>query len=56
MRTFPAGPELLNPYPFFAEILRRLRELRLAEGTELEAVSGFFLHGMARLPMRFRAA
>ncbi len=37
-------------------ILRRLPELRLAEGTELEAVSGYFLHGMARLPMRFRAA
>jgi len=37
-------------------ILRRLPELRLAEGTELEAVPGYFLHGMARLPMRFRAA
>src|SRR5262245_27336320 len=22
MRTFPAGPELLNPYPFFAEMRR----------------------------------
>jgi len=37
-------------------ILRRLPELRLAEGTELEAVPGYFLHGMVRLPMRFRAA
>jgi cytochrome P450 len=37
-------------------ILRRLPELRLAEGTELEAVSGYFLHGMVKLPMRFRAA
>jgi len=37
-------------------ILRRLPEMRLAEGTELEAVPGYFLHGMVRLPMRFRAA
>jgi cytochrome P450 len=37
-------------------ILRRLPEMRLAEGTELEAVPGYFLHGMVKLPMQFRAA
>lgn len=36
-------------------ILRRLPELRLAEGTEFEAVPGYFLRGMVRLPMHFRA-
>ena len=36
-------------------ILRRLPELRLAERTELEAVPGYFLHGMVKLPMQFRA-
>ena len=36
-------------------ILRRLPELRLVEGTELEAVAGYHLRGMVKLPMRFRA-
>ncbi len=35
-------------------ILQRLPELRLVEGTELEPVPGYLLHGMTRIPMRFQ--
>lgn len=35
-------------------ILRRLPELGLVEGTELEPVRGYLLHGMVRTPMQFR--
>jgi cytochrome P450 len=37
-------------------ILRRLPDLRLVEGTELEAVPGYFLRGMVKLPLQFRAS
>lgn len=36
-------------------ILRRLPELRLPEPAALEAVPGYFLHGVVRLPLQFRA-
>jgi cytochrome P450 len=36
--------------------LRRLPELALAEGTRLEATPGFFMHGVTRLPLEFRAS
>lgn len=35
-------------------LLRRLPELRMADGVELEPVPGYLLHGMQRMPMRFR--
>jgi len=35
-------------------ILKRLPDLKLVEGTELEPVPGYLLHGMARMPMQFR--
>jgi cytochrome P450 len=37
-------------------LLRRLPELRLAEGIEAEPVPGYLLHGMAQMPMKFRAS
>ena len=37
-------------------ILRRLPELRLAEGARLEPAPGYFLHGLAQLPLEFRAS
>ena len=36
-------------------ILRRLPELRLAEPAALEPAPGYFLHGLVRLPLAFRA-
>jgi len=35
-------------------ILRRLPELRLEEGATLEAVPGYFLHGLVSLPLQFQ--
>lgn len=35
-------------------ILRRLPELRLEDGATLEAVPGYFLHGLVSLPLRFQ--
>jgi cytochrome P450 len=37
-------------------ILQRLPELRLVEDIELEAVPGYFLRGMVKLPLQFRAS
>nr|AIT55258.1 GulG [Pyxidicoccus fallax] len=37
-------------------ILRRMPELRMVEGAELEPVPGYLLHGMVSMPMTFRAS
>jgi cytochrome P450 len=36
-------------------IQRRLPELRIPEPAALEAAPGYFLHGVVRLPLQFRA-
>jgi hypothetical protein len=55
MRMLPAGPELLDPYPFFAEMRRSHPVAPACRAGALEPAPGYFLHGVVRLPLQFRA-